>query len=215
MRSAVAAAVLGVLVVSGARAASEAPPDRIVDRCEAHFRSLTDYECVLDKESQGGEKSEQGAYRIWYKQPGFVKIKVEKGHHRGSSIALGKEGRIHARSGGLFGFIKISMSKTDSRLRDDDGSYAWQCDFGCELNKLREHVHAAKSCTAAPMGEGKEQLTVVYDAQGKQIKEVWQFDTQHDVVLGHETYEGGTLTDRVAIHDYRENTGLSDGFFDG
>src|SRR4051812_37196775 len=99
-------ALLGVLgvVVAGGHTPAAAPgltAEQEFTREEERFRSLSDYECVAEAESRAGSKSESGAYHLWYRSPGLLRVHVDRGRSSGSDVLVDARGRITARKGGL------------------------------------------------------------------------------------------------------------------
>jgi outer membrane lipoprotein-sorting protein len=208
-----------VLIPLLAAAARSAPPAalEIADKLEARFRQLTDYECVMESELRNGKKVERGIYRVWFRKPDLIRVKVEQGNHRGSQFAVTKSGKVRAHGGGLLKSIVVTMSKTDKRLRSVRGTYGWEADFGTYCRKLRERLRLTEKpdVRALPGAERHIQITLNYQnpADKQSRREIWTIDSGEWLLTAVDAYENGTPVERVQFRDYRENTGLKDGFF--
>lgn len=217
MKLLAAAFVLGLALVAGARADSLTPL-QLVDRVEARFRATPDYECVMESEIQGPKGVEKGRYRVWFKQPGLIRIRVDRGSHRGSEVSLTKAGNVRAHAGGILRAFVTTMKKTDSRLRDPQGNYAWESDFGSYYRRLRERLQLSEYAEIKPgaSGENHLELCLTYaDPQThKPRREVWHFAPDSWVLLRMTAFEDGRQVETAEFREFKENVGIKDSFFD-
>lgn len=208
--------LVGLTLHAGPLRASPLTPADIVDRWAAHLQTVTDYEFVMETESVEGKKTEHATLHVWVRRPELVRVRVLKGAHRGSEISLCHSGKVIARSGGILGAIKVSMSKTDSRLRDSRGDYAWQSDWGTACHKLRECLHSSEKSECRVLSDGHEEITCTYPDPISHVerREVWTFDSSGPYLLERDAYENGTRVEHVTYRDWKENLGLRVSFFD-
>lgn len=185
---------------------------------EEHFRGVQDYQCVMESEVRGDEKSAQGTYRIWYRKPQLFRLKVLKGSHEGSEFAVTPSGKIRARPGGLLKRLVVKeFPKTDSRFLTPRGSYAWESTFAAQCRELKERLAAAHQCRVKPSPDaaGHLQIDFAYrpSSSGGPVREIWTIDPARDLLLEQEIFEGGRRVEHVRFRDYEENVGLSERFF--
>jgi outer membrane lipoprotein-sorting protein len=216
---------LAALLAAAAMAASPTPPASgqlpaardVVSRLEARFAEVTDYECVMDSEEYRAKKSDIGSYRIWFKKPELFRLKVEKGHHVGSEIALTKQGNVRARPGGfLKKLVSKAMSRDDKQLRSLRGGYPWDANFGSLIAALKRHVQQAERAEVRAAAGPPQvlDLQVEYrDPSLGPVREVWSVDATSWLITGSDTYEGPTLAERVRFRGYRDNLGIPESFF--
>jgi len=213
-----ACAFLAVLLCCApvAQAADPITADEVLRRAEAQFAGLTDYECEADAESRLGTKTETGSYRIWFRKPALLRVKVLAGRNRGSEVVLGDDGKVHGRKGGLLKAIVIRMSATDGRLRSLRGLPVTEFDWGSFYRKLRERGArlGAKTVLATRAGaQAPYELVLTYHDAGKSIREVYRIDPRLWVMTEGEVYEDHLRVDHVVFRDVRLNSGVSDRWF--
>lgn len=209
--------LLGSMLLVAARAAPLTPA-QVVDRLEARLGSVGDYQCVMESDIAGEKDRQKGTYRIWFRKPDLIRIKVERGSHRGSEISVTRRGSVRAHGGGLLKPIVTTMKKTDSRLKDPRGSYAWESDFGTYYRKVREKLAAAEKAEVKPVPGSPDRLVmeITYrdPEHSRRLYEVWTVDSANWLLLKDDLYEDDRQVARVEFRDYRENTGLKEEFFD-
>jgi outer membrane lipoprotein-sorting protein len=209
---------LGILVASLVAAAAHAgapKANEVVDKLESRFQSLTDYECIMESEVKGKKDVKKGRYHFWFKKPEMVRIKVEKGHHSGSQIALNAAGKVRARPGGLLKFIKVPVDKNDKRLRSPRGTYFYDTHMGSSCRRLREAVRTAQNAevTGTPGGSLQVSLSYNHPQSQAQMKEIWTIDSARWLITGCDVFENGDQVEHVVYRDYRIDGGLEDGVF--
>jgi len=209
--------LLGSMLLAAACAAPPTPA-QVVDRLESHILSVGDYQCVMESDITGDRDREKGTYRIWFRKPDLIRIKVERGSHRGSEISVTRRGNVRAHGGGLLKPIVTTMKKTDSRLKDPRGSYAWESDFGTYYRRLREKLAAAEKAEVKPAPGEPDRLImeVTYrdSERNRRLYEVLTIDSANWLLLKHDIYENDRQVAGVEFCEYRENTGLKEEFFD-
>ena len=70
------ALALLMLCALTARAAEGMSAASVIQRGEARFRDLRDYECMVDVESRLGKRVEAGTCQFWFKQPRMLRVKM-------------------------------------------------------------------------------------------------------------------------------------------
>jgi outer membrane lipoprotein-sorting protein len=209
---------LGILLVSLLTAAANAAgprPTDVVSKLESSFQSINDYECVMESVVKGKKDVKRGTYHYWFKKPEMVRIKVEKGSHRGSQIALNAAGKIRARPGGLLKFIKVPVDKNDKRLRSPRGTPFYDTHMGSSCRRLREALQRSDKAEVTGAPGGELQIVMSYkDPQSQaQMKEVWLVDSARWLITGCDVFESGDQVEHVVYRDYRVNAGIEDKVF--
>src|SRR5262245_50726656 len=112
----------------------------VAKRLQTRFEQMTDYECVLQTETRAAGKVEAGTFRVWYRRPGLLRLRVLKGRRKGSELVLGPDGVLRGRRGGLLKPFSRRLSRSDPSLRSLRGQPAWELDFGSFLRAMRERM---------------------------------------------------------------------------
>src|SRR5947208_5705589 len=110
---------------AGTAALAALSPSAISDRLRERFARITDYECVMRTETRAGSRKEAAAFQVWYRKPGLFRLRVLKGRHHGSELALGTDGTLRGRRGGLLRPFSRRLSRSDPSLRSLRGQPAW------------------------------------------------------------------------------------------
>jgi hypothetical protein len=124
--------------VASVDAAGSASASDIMQRAEQRFRSLSDYECVIDCESRMGSAVERGTYRVWFRQPSLLRVRVMKGKRRGSEVAMDEQGQFRGREGGLLKPIVVRLKPTDRRLQSIRGKCVTEFNLNSFYQRYRE-----------------------------------------------------------------------------
>jgi outer membrane lipoprotein-sorting protein len=209
---------LGVVALASVRAPAAAPPaaDDIMRRAEARFQSLSDYHCIADTDQRMGQKSNAGSYRIWFKKPHMLRLRVLTGKERGSEVALDAEGKVRGHKGGILKGIVIGLSRDDPRLRGFRGSSVTEFHWGTFYRKYREL--AARPGTREVLLERKDdrapyEVVLTYPDQGKQMREIYRIDPRLWVMVEKEAYENEVRVDRTVFREITLDCGLQPQFF--
>jgi hypothetical protein len=198
-------------------AAPEPPTaDEVIRRAEERFRLLTDYDCFADTDSRAGKKAEAGTYHLWIKRPAMVRIRVIKGGHRGSEVAVDANGNVRGREGGLLKAFVIGLSKTDRRLQSIRGVPITQLDWGSFYRTYHENAaRPGARVTLSPHtgGVGPYEVTVTFPQEGKRVRAVYRVDPTRWVLLEADEFEDEVRVDHILFRDINLDTGLSEKWF--
>src|SRR5262249_34982205 len=158
-----------LLASCGLAAAAEPGPERpptaqeVISRLEARFSKVADYECTMESDIRRGKEASAGTYRIWFRKPELFRLKVERGRHTGSQIALNRAGKVRARPGGLLrNLVAKTMSREDRRLRSPRGGYPWEASYASLIPQLKRQIELAKrvEVRAVPAAPAELELEV-------------------------------------------------------
>ena len=114
--------------------------------------------------------------------------------------------------------VTAGRHSANFRLRDPQGNYAWESDFGSYYRRLRERLQLSEKSEIKPGASGENclDLTLAYpDPQThKTRREVWCFAPDSWLLLRMTAFEDGRQVESAEFRDYKENTGIKDSFFD-
>lgn len=202
-------------VGTGAQTAPTLSAEEVLRKGEAAFGQLQDYECLATTQSQKGKRTQGCTERIWFKKPGQLRIKVIKGDHRGSEIAIDANRKVRGHAGGILRPIVIGVKFNDSRLKTLRGVHISELDWGTLIRKFREHAAlpgARTELSARKEGEPYE-VWVTYTLDGHAMRDVLRFDPTQWSLVGTEIYEDGVRVDQMLFTAIKLNPGLDDRFF--
>lgn len=188
----------------------------MIQRGEERFRTIQDYECLVDVESRVGKRVETGTCRFWYKQPRMLRVKVLRGNRSGSQVTVDRTGQIRGSKGGLLGLIVRRLQPTDSRLLSIRGTSMTTLDWGSFFQKY--HAAAQRpdaQVTLAPHADptAPYEVTVTYANLGKSMREVYSLDPQSWLIVEGAVYEDATRVEHVLFRDIKLNTGVAETWF--
>ena len=211
-------ALLAAAVIPLRNVAAAAPTtaEDVIHRAEERFRQLTDYDCLADTDSRAGKKTASGTYRLWFKKPEMVRIRVIKGGHRGSEVAVDSAGKVRGREGGLLKAFVVGLSKTDRRLQSIRGVSITQLDWGNFYRGYREGAArpGARVTLAPHTGDANPyEVTVTYPQEGKRVREVYRVDPARWVLLEADVFEDEVRVDHILFRDINLDTGVADKWF--
>jgi len=210
------ALVLLVLAGMRARAAEPLAPEGVMERGEKQFRSLEDYQCVAEVQSNLGKRVETGAVEFTFKQPRMLRLKVIRGKRKGSEVAVDSRGQIRGRQGGLFKSIVKRMKADDPRLLTIRGTSMMSLDWGSFFAKYHAGTRAPGArVTLAPRADPDSPYEVVltYPRLGRSIREVYTLDSDRWIIIEGAVYEDAARVEHVVFRDVKLNTGVADARF--
>jgi len=187
----------------------------VLRRAEDRFRSLHDYECLADAETRLGRKSDSGIYRVWFKKPHQLRVRVVKGRHKASEVAMDAGGSVRGHEGGLLKPIVIKLKATDKRLCNLRGVPVTELDWGSFYTKCRERTARAGARTTLIPGadEAPHEVVVTYPHEGKAMREVYRIDPKLWVMVEGSVYEDEVRVDLIRFREIRLDPGLEDRWF--
>jgi hypothetical protein len=210
--------LLGVLLspLRLSTAAETVGPDEVIRRAEERFRTLNDYDCLADTDTRAGKKSASGTYHLWFKKPEMVRIRVIRGGHRGSEVAIDANGKVRGREGGLLKPFVVGLSKTDRRLRSIRGVPITELDWGSFYKTYHERAaRAGAHTTLAPRAsdEAPYLVTVTYTDKGLRMRETFRIDPMRWIMLEGEVFEEDVRVDHIVFREAHLDVGTSERFF--
>jgi hypothetical protein len=207
--------VLGSLSgIAGLRAAEPDQADAILDRAEQRFRSISDYECVIDYECRLPDRIEKKTYRVWYRQPSLLRVKVLQGPGKGSEVALDENGQYRGRKGGLLKPFVVKLKPGDKRLQGLRGKSVSEFNLGTVYKRCRSRcAQGGADIQVAKAAEGTRGLVFSFNENGKKVQETYRFDPNSWFLTSCSVLEDGKLVESFDIQGLKVNGGLDEGFF--
>ncbi len=193
-------------------------PARVVERLQQRFSRIHDYECVIHSETRYGARVEAMAFRLWYRTPGLLRLRVLRGRHQGSELLLDARGVLRGRRGGLLKPFSRRLDRSDSSLRSLRGQPAWELDFGSFLRAMRERMTLPGSVSTVRPATGVDPrliLEVRYRpvADAHLLRDVWAIDPGEWLLSSGDVYDGTTRVDHVEFSELRLDAGLKESWF--
>lgn len=188
----------------------------VIERAEARFRALKDYECTAELESRLGRKVDTGTCRFWFKQPRMLRAKITRGVGKGSEVAVDRAGTIRGRKGGLLKRFVRKMQESDPRLLTIRGASVMGLDWGSFFLKYHAGALRPGSRTVlAPRAsaDAPYQIQLSYPDLGKRIREVYSFDPHQWVIVEGAVYEDDVRVEHVLFREIKLDTGVADSWF--
>lgn len=202
--------------VASLRAAEPERATDILGRAEQRFKSLSDYECVIDYECRLPDRVENKTYRVWYRQPSLLRVKVLQGPGKGSEVALDENGQYRGRKGGLLKPFVVKLKPTDKRLQGLRGKSITEFNLGTVYQRCRgrsannnAEMQVAKSADAP----GTKGVVLTFVENGKRVQETYRFDPNTWFLTSCSVLENGKLVESFAVQQLKVNTGLDESFF--
>jgi outer membrane lipoprotein-sorting protein len=212
-----AVALLAGGVASGSGAAEPLTPAAVKGRLQARLDGLTDYQCVLRTETKSGTRVERGEFQLWYRRPGYLRLRVVEGRRRGSEFVMGVDGTLRGRHGGLLRAFSRRLSRGDPSLRSLRGQPAWELDFGSFLRAMEERMSQPGSRSILhPAGGGDPEviLEVRYRSPGGEaLRDIWGIDPRDWLLRRGDVFEGDQRVDHVEFTNIRTDVGLKESWF--
>jgi outer membrane lipoprotein-sorting protein len=188
----------------------------VIARGEEQFRSLRDYECMVDVEVREGRKVEAGSGRYWFKQPRMLRVRILQGTGKGSEVAVDSEGQIRGHKRGILSFIVKRLKVSDRRLHTIRGTSMLELDWGSFYLRYRAAALRPDAVIAvAPRSDANApyQVTVTYPDLGKTVREEYWIDPLRWVIVEGAVYEDEVRLEHVVFREIKVNTGIADGWF--
>jgi outer membrane lipoprotein-sorting protein len=208
-------AVGTLLSVAGLRAAAPDRASEILDRAEQRFRSISDYECLIDYECRLPDRVENKTYRVWYLQPSLLRVRVLQGSGKGSEVALDEKGQYRGRKGGILKSIVVRLKPTDKRLQGLRGKSVTEFNLGTVYQRCRSRAQSGADMNVAKAAEapGTKGVVLSFIENGKRVQETYRFDPSTWFLTSCSVLEDGKLVESFDVGQLKVNAGLGTDWF--
>ncbi len=191
-------------------------PEAVLARAEATFRDLQDYECVVESEARKGKRHEFCVQRLWFKKPLQMRLRVLRGDHRGSEVALDANRKVRGHAGGILKPLVLGVRFNDSRLKSLRGHHFSELNWGAFYTTYRQHAalpQARAVLSRRTSSDAPYEIVLTYTRDGHATREYYRFDPRLWVLLEHDMYEDEVHVDHTRFSEIRLNPGLKDSWF--
>lgn len=186
----------------------------ILDRAEQRFRSISDYECVIDYDCRLPERRESKLFRVWYRQPNLLRVRVLQGPGKGSEVAVDEKGRYRGRKGGLLKPIVVSLKPTDKRLQGLRGKSISEFNLGTVFQRCRGRLsEGGANMQVAKSADSTKGVVLSFSENGRRVQETYLFDPDTWFLTSCSVLENGNLIETFDVQQLKVNTGLSADWF--
>ena len=200
--------------VASLRAAEPDRADAILDRAEQRFRSISDYECVIDYECRLPDRTESKTYRVWYLQPSLLRVKVLQGPGKGSEVALDDKGQFRGRKGGILKPFVVKMKPTDKRLQGLRGKSVTEFNLGTVYQRCRGRCsQGGADMQVAKTTDATKGVVLTFNENGKRVQETYKFDSNTWFLTSCSVLEDGKLVESFDVNQLKVNSGLDMDWF--
>jgi hypothetical protein len=141
-----------------------------------------------------------------------MRMYVNKGKDRGSTVLLRKDGCVRGKKGGLFSLVPITLKPDDKRLCDLWGRKFYEADWGTILKETGASLKGAASSRVEKTAGGTQILLTVEGENGS-FEKTWLRADRLTMVKKQARRENGDLMD-VTWTDVVLNPEFKEGFFD-
>jgi outer membrane lipoprotein-sorting protein len=199
--------------VAGPRAAEPDRAQQILDRAEQRFRSIADYECVIDYECRLPDRVETKTYRVWYLQPKLLRVKVLQGPGKGSEVAMDEKGQFRGRKGGILKPFVVKLKPTDKRLQGLRGKSVTEFNLGTVYERCRGRCSQGAEMQVAKTTDATKGVVLSFNENGKRVQETYRFDPNSWFLTSCSVLEDGKLVESFEIDQLKVNAGLDSEWF--
>jgi outer membrane lipoprotein-sorting protein len=200
--------------------AHTAQMESIIQKMEAAYATVTDYQSTVEVTSAGQEGSlSRENFLYTFKRPKRMRIDFEVPHPGMVVIYSNKDGKVRVRPWGAKGIFELHLDPDSFLLRLNSGQRVDQTDLGLLIAKIRESM---KEHRRGPVelseSENAVEMSVVADnhfREGVTTRYRFSIDkkTWLPVQIEESSFEGA-FERRILFLDLRTNIGVPDSTFD-
>lgn len=187
-----------------------------IDKCLNASDSYSDYTFnYVQHVSKGSGVTEKGT--VCVKKPGMLKCEVKAGPNSGS-VAILKDGVVHAHPGGIFKVFTVALKPDDSRLKSANGWPMVESDFSSIWRAMQKYAKdgCPSKVSAEPVSVPSQSMNVLVlemtKANGQMYKRAF-IDPKTTLPVEWWDYVDGKIYAHSNWTDFKGNQGLSETFF--
>lgn len=174
----VAAAILSTLCSRPLPAEEQVTPEALLSKAIESFQNLNSYQCRMVVHLTRGKEAQDSQYLFSYQKPRLMRMYVEKGRDRKSTVILREDGIIRGKPGGMLSVVPpLTLNPDDKRLRDLWDRRFYQADWGTLLKEIQISLKGCASTKIEMLNSGKEYLLTLQGNNGD-VDQVW-FDHEN------------------------------------
>jgi outer membrane lipoprotein-sorting protein len=185
-------------------------PDDLLALALEQCRSLESYQCRLKLHLTKAGQVQNGEYIFSYKKPNLVRMHVERGKDKGSTVILQADGRIRGRREGILSIFAVTLQPNDQRLYDLWDRSFCNSDWATLLSETKDRLGNGESSNLRIVDNGQK---VLLDTSGSDFEEQTWLDSKSLVLLRKKArMNNGDSLDAV-WSDIALNPSFDDHFF--
>jgi len=193
-------------------AADPLTPEEAVRKAIENFQNLQSCQYRIILHLTAGNAIQDSEYTFCYKKPNLIRMYVNEGKDRGSTVLLRKDGRIRGKAGGLLSLIALTLNDDDERLRDLWGRKFYKADWGTILEETEVTLKQATR-SRVEEAEGGNEIVVIAEGENGSFEKTWLSADGKTLFKKQARKENGDTLD-LRWTDVVLNPQFKEGFFD-
>jgi len=177
-----------------------------IERCQ----ELDSYQCRLTLHLTKGNQTQDSQYVFSYRKPNLIRMHVEGGKDKGSTVIFREDGRIRGRREGLLSLFAVTLNPDDRRLYDLWGRSFVDSDWVTLLAETRNRVKDARATEITALDGGKR---ILIESQADGFVEQTFLDANRMVLLEKRSQHDNGDRLQAVWSDIALNPALQDRFF--
>lgn len=187
----------------------------VLDKCQ----DLRCYEFESSLTTYNGNKTVKESGRFYFKSPNMIRFEVtsSSGPRNGAIVVRQPNGSIKVKTGGLFGGMKLTLSKDSGLLKTSNGFSIVDSDFESLLKGAKKKVTGPLKCLATPSptpyaGGVNAYIIELIEPDGD-VAERIALDPKDKLPIEWSIFNNKALFSNVKFNNTRVNTALNDELF--
>ncbi len=186
----------------------------VLEKCQ----DLRCYEFESNLTTYSGKKEIKESGRFYFKAPNMIRFEVtsSSGPRNGAIVVRQPDGSIKVKTGGLFGGMKLTLSKDSGLLKTSNGFSIVDSDFQTLLKGAKKKVAGPLKClaTQAPTSYsgGNVYIIELIEPDGD-VAERIALDPKDKLPIEWSIFNDKTLFSNVKFNNTRVNPSLTDELF--
>lgn len=210
--------ILAGLAWQGTSTAQQPTVEDVLDKVREKWNSVEDYHVKMRSRNRLGEQQDEKKYDFYYKKPHLVRMEVIEGDKKGSVLVLQSDKTIRGKTGGVLGFVSVTLAPDDERIKNLRGREFYKADWG---TVIKEYIAGYKAGYTMQLLKDEVFNNVdcwVLEANWKEAgnpitTDRIYVDKESHLVLCRKQSEGATLVNEVVWWDVQINPGLAADLF--
>lgn len=186
-----------------------------LERCQ----DLRGYAFESNLTTYSGRKTIKESGKFYFKAPNLVRFEVtaSSGPRNGAVVVRQPDGNIRVKTGGLFGGMKITVSKDSGLIKTSNGFSIVDSDFGTLLRGAKRKVSGPLKCLAtkapAPYAGGEVAYIIELIEPDGDVAERIALDPKDKLPIEWSIFNDKTLYSSVKFNNTKVNPTLRDDLF--
>lgn len=192
--------------------------EEILASIEDKVAQIEDYHYISKSIDRLGDETDPKVLDIWFKRPRMFRSTVVEGANEGGAVTLNRDGVIHGKTGGILGFIVLTLKEDDDRIRGLRGRRFFETSWEQEVREIKTAVEdgweLARHDDQRVDGSDCRVLVVTGTRDGSAVtqEQIW-VDRDSYLIKRRQAYEGDSLVRDVIYTQIEINLGTADEHF--